>query len=228
MHKQNRENILAAYGDLLASVDGWFNRCVKSAGSHITCHTGCSGCCRGLFDITLLDACYLASGFEQLEPLQRERVLAKCLTRLTELQTLWPELAHPYLLNHRPDDEWEELMPDEDETPCVLLSDEGKCLLYRYRPMTCRLHGIPLVDLSGEHFYEDWCTENFTAIDPLTLPDLRWEFDRLFRDELALFREFTTLLLDRRLNELDTFIPLALLIDFGNVGVGTGNIPGRS
>ena len=105
-------------------------------------------------------------------------------------------------------------MPDEDETPCVLLGDDGKCLVYDYRPMTCRLNGLPLVDISGEVFYEEWCTLNFTGRDPLAMKELRGQFRRFFTDELLLFQQLTNLLCKQQLNELDTFIPTALLIDF--------------
>jgi Fe-S-cluster containining protein len=183
-------------------------------GAHIACRAGCSGCCRGLFDITLLDAWYLKTGFDRLDQGVRETVLEKCRERLAWMRERWPELDVPYLLNYRHEDDWELLMPEEDETPCVLLSASGGCLLYDHRPMTCRLHGIPVVDSSGEAFYDEWCTLNFTAVDPLQMPELRGEFNRLFKDELALFKGFTSVLLQQEFNELDTFIPLALLMEF--------------
>jgi hypothetical protein len=105
-------------------------------------------------------------------------------------------------------------MPEEDETPCALLGDDGKCLVYAYRPMTCRLNGLPLVDISGEIFYDEWCTLNFVGKDPLDNENLRWKFRRHFQSELKLFHRFTEQLLGQPVNELDTFIPTALLIDF--------------
>jgi hypothetical protein len=105
-------------------------------------------------------------------------------------------------------------MPEEDETPCALLGADGNCLAYDYRPMTCRLNGLPLIDVSGEAFYDEWCTLNFTAKDPLRLEGLRWKFREHFQAELNLFHLFTAELLGRPVNEMDTFIPTALLIDF--------------
>jgi Fe-S-cluster containining protein len=96
----------------------------------------------------------------------------------------------------------------------VLLDGEGRCLVYDFRPMTCRLNGIPLVDLSGEEFHDDWCSHNFVGMDPLGMPELRAEFRRLFADELELFRSFTLALCDEEISELDTLIPTALLMDF--------------
>jgi Fe-S-cluster containining protein len=211
--KQELERILEQYGLLLAEVDAWFGRCQEAYPREIACCAGCSECCRGLFDITLLDACLLKDGFDRLDEAVRQRVLARVAPRLAQIRTLWPEFDAPYILNHRPEEEWEALMPEEDETPCVLL-EEGRCLLYAYRPMTCRLNGIPHIDASGEILFDEWCTLNFSSIDPLGEEALRGEFRRVFRDELLLFRKLTTTLLDHELNELDTFIPLALLIDF--------------
>ncbi|KAF0221718.1 MAG: hypothetical protein FD174_49 [Geobacteraceae bacterium] len=208
------ETTLNSYGRLLAEVDAWFTRCLAAHPQAIACRSGCSECCRGLFDITLLDACYLKSGFNSLPSIVREEVREKVLQRLVGLKELWPDFDRPYLLNYRPEEEWEALMPDDDETPCPLLAEDGRCLVYDHRPMTCRLHGIPLLDVSGELLHDEWCTLNFTGDNPLEMEKLRWEFTRLFKEELLLFRQFTTILFKHPFNELDTFIPTALLIDF--------------
>ena len=207
-------DILERYGKLLGEVDSWFAGCRERFPKEIACQEGCSACCRGLFDITLLDACHLKHGFDRLDASVRERVLAKAEARFVSLKKLWPELAHPFLLNHRSDEEWEALMPEEDETPCVLLGEGGRCLVYEHRPMTCRLNGLPLVDISGAVFMEEWCSENFKAVDPLPIEELRWKFYQHFRQELIIFREFSQALTGKPVNELDTLIPLALLMDF--------------
>ena len=206
--------ILDSYGLLLREVDEWYGHCLKTHPDDIICTNGCSACCRGLFDITLLDACYLKKGFDELPPTIRETVLAKARDQLVRLQSIWTDLDSPYILNYRPEEDWEELMPEDDETPCVLLGSDGRCLVYDNRPMTCRLHGIPLVDHSGEVMYDGWCTLNFAERDPLVMTELRWRFQSHFEEELSLFRAFTDELLGERVSELDTFIPLALLQDF--------------
>lgn len=208
------DQILQEYAALLQSVDRWFARSIAAAGDAVVCSKGCSDCCRGLFDITLLDACLLKRGFDRLPEQVRERVTDKARIRIEALQAIRPGLEHPYILNVWPEEEWDEMMPDEDETPCPLLSDDGTCLVYDHRPMTCRLHGLPLVDVSGEVFHDEWCTLNFTREDPLSKPELSWEFRELFKDELLLFREVMDGLFNEKINELDTFIPTALLIDF--------------
>jgi hypothetical protein len=68
--------------------------------------------------------------------------------------------------------------------------------------------------MSGESFSDDWCSLNFVGHDPLPMKQLRWAFRAQFEAELELFRRFTTELLGEPVNELDTFIPTAVLIDF--------------
>jgi Fe-S-cluster containining protein len=206
--------ILSAYRQLLSEVDAWFSRCSELYPDKIACTRGCSECCRSLFDITILDAATLKNGFDRLPEAVRNNVRSRAEERLEQIRNIWPEFTHPYTLNYHPEEDWQLLMRDDDETPCVLLDDNGHCLLYDFRPMTCRLHGLPLIDISGEVMHDEWCSNNFTGIDPLLLEGLRTDFDRILRDEVALDRLFTKELLGRIVYECDTLIPTALLIDF--------------
>jgi Fe-S-cluster containining protein len=207
-------SFLSEYADLLAEIDRWFARCQTSQPEHIHCASGCSGCCRGLFDITLLDAALLQQGFALLPDEIRRTVLQKSQQRRDHLQSIWPEFAPPFVLNYRTEEDWEALMPDDDETPCVLLDANGRCLVYNHRPMTCRLHGLPLIDICGEVMHDEWCTDNFKETDPLALPDLAAPFTDMFRREVSLGRVFSRHWLGEVVHELDTFIPLALLMDY--------------
>lgn len=209
------DDTLLRYKSLLEQIDTWFNASIERFPERINCTSGCSECCRSLFDITLLDAALLHRGFDLLPRGIRDTVLQKSDRRLQHLRLIWPELSPPFVLNDHREDEWQELMPDDDETPCVLLDDAGRCMVYAHRPMTCRLHGLPLVDISGEIMHDEWCTENFTDENPLTLPGLSAPFTDIFREEVALGRDFTGHILGEVVYELDTFIPLALLVEYG-------------
>ena len=220
------QDIVRQYQGVLARVDDWFARCKIECSEQIHCAAGCSACCRGLFDITLLDAFLLQTGFAQL-PAERQIVIrAKAEGRLRQLQADWPDLHHPYLLNHLPDELWTE-MPEDDETPCPLLDENGACLVYAHRPMICRTHGLPNIDCSGESFSDLCCTLNFVDADPLLRGELRWSFRGTFEQELDLLAAFTQHLLGTPLREADTFIPLALLIDFSALSANPSMLPPR-
>jgi len=212
-------DILDRYGSLLGEVDRWFDGCLSRHSEDIVCHHGCSECCRGLFDITLLDALYLKRGFDLLPLAVQQAVQEKASARLEDLAAEWPDFKRPWMLNHIPEEQWDAMMPEEDETSCPLLSDSGACLVYAYRPMTCRLNGIPLIDTDGEPFFDEWCTLNFVENDPTGLADIRHPFNDLFTRELLLFRELTRRIFGKAVSELDTIIPAAVFLDAGTVGL---------
>ena len=209
--------LLDRYGDLLREVDVWFARCLDKHSEMITCRNGCSECCRGLFDITLLDALYLKRGFDALPEPQRARLVRAATGRLQQLAQLNPAFIEPWLLNDIPESDWDVLMPEEDETPCLLLSEDGGCLVYEHRPMTCRLNGIPLLDVSGEELFDEWCTLNFTEEDPRRFEDLRFKFTELFSRELLLFQRLIHHLTGTIRNEVDLFVPAAVVLECNKI-----------
>lgn len=207
------DSLLQRYHDLLGEADSWFARSQTVLSSEIACQQGCTGCCRGLFDITLLDAALLRRGFDRLDPALQQSIRRRATSRLATLQNEWPDFTAPYILNLLPDELWTE-MPEDDSTPCPLLGDDGLCLVYGERPLICRQHGLPLVDTSGDVIDERWCSLNFIASDPITRMELRFPFHTFHQREFTLLQDFSRQLLGFPLTELDTFIPAALLIDF--------------
>lgn len=207
-------DILSQYRHLLAGVDAWFARCQPLFGSGSGCR-GCAECCRGLFDITLLDATMLRQGFARLPEGTREQVLARVRPILDRLQIRFPGFAQPYLLAGVPVEQFP--LPGEEETPCPLLDVAGRCLLYEHRPLTCRLYGLPHIDVCGEVFLDEWCSRSLGDRDPLAISELRWEFRRTFAEEGCLLRALADSLGLPTDQELDTFIPTALLIDFASL-----------
>ncbi|MGK2904926.1 MAG: YkgJ family cysteine cluster protein [Desulfuromonadales bacterium] len=207
---------LHAYRMLLGEVDTWFTSCLHAGGSSLSCRGGCSACCRALFDISLLDAWLLKEGFANVNADIQVQVLSRCQSRLSELLVRWPDLNNPYLLNALPEEEWL-ATSEEDQTPCPLLDERGYCLVYKSRPLTCRLHGLPNIDVTGEDFDGTVCTLH--SGNPLSLPEhvLRWRFRDVFTQEVDLFREFARELTGSSWTERDTFIPLALLADYSIV-----------
>jgi Fe-S-cluster containining protein len=216
MVMQKVSTVITLYGELLGEVDCWFTNCLQSGAGSLACRGGCSACCRGLFDITFLDAWLLKEAFARLAKDVQAQVLNRCQSRLEELVNRWPKLREPYFLNGLPEEEWT-AMPEEDLTPCPLLDEMGYCMVYAARPLTCRLHGLPNIDLSGEDFDGTVCTMH--ADSPATLSEqiLRWRFREVFSKEAALFRTFTKEVTGKSWQELDTFIPLALLADYAAV-----------
>jgi len=208
--------VLKSYRNLLEEIDDWFTACQTQFPEQVFCRKACSGCCRGLFDITLMDAALLQQGMIQLATDQQQQILARSQVRAQELVRRWPDLPPSWVLNRLPDESWQQ-MPEDDPIPCPLLSATGECLAYRYRPMICRLHGLPNIDISGEDFSSELCNRNFPDRDPFVTKELRWKFRETFQAEIHLFEEFSRQLCGVALRELDTFIPCVPLIDFTHI-----------
>jgi Fe-S-cluster containining protein len=206
-------DVLDRYGELLSEVDHWFAACVERHPDQIVCGRRCSACCRGVFDITFMDALHLRRGFKLLAEPEKKRVLEKAAARVSTLHAEVAEFTAPWILNDLTEEELNGLMPEDDHQRCVLLSEGGSCLVYEHRPMTCRLNGIPQIDLDGTWLSDEWCTLNFMGMPPDTLEDIRYPFSELFAQELLLFRELTGRIIGRTLHELDTIIPAALFLD---------------
>ena len=92
---------------------------------------GCEdNCCFSLFfHHTHVERAYLISGFSELPRADRAEILAKAEDYCT--RTFGPE-----------DTAGAALEPASRKRPCPLLLD-GRCRLYVYRPMICRMHGLP-------------------------------------------------------------------------------------
>jgi Fe-S-cluster containining protein len=207
------KEILQRYGELLADVDRWYAGCMALFDKEIYCQYGCCKCCHGHFDITLLDAAYLKRGFDALPTLYQQGLRQNASIRLLGLKKYIPGLSHPYILNYYPEEERERLLADEAETPCILLGYDGNCLLYDYRPMTCRLYGLPNIDYSGEVKGDAWCSLNFQSQDPLVFSGLRGDFAEIFQRETVLLGKFNAQVAGSPTAQLNTLIPAALLID---------------
>jgi len=209
----NLDSLLVDYLKVLQRVDVWFSDCAELLGDDLQCKAGCSACCRGLFDISLPEALLLQQAFNQLPQEEKNCARAAAEQRLVQLQQSWPDWAPPYLLNGLPDAEWAE-MPGDDPTPCPLLGSDGRCLVYAARPMTCRLHGLPVIDPDGSDFTSAICDKN--RIDPAD-SRLGHPFTTLMEEENRLFRAICRQMTDRDWIELDTFIPMALLWDLDEI-----------
>jgi len=67
---------------------------------------------------------------------------------------------------------------------CPALGREGECRLYEHRPLTCRMSGVPVVDLSGKVVFPEGCAK--CTLRPSEAP--RLDCDRISRRERKLLR----------------------------------------
>lgn len=135
--------IFAKYEALVAEADALFERVRSLHPDCVTCGLGCSDCCHAMFDLSLVEAMYLNGKFAASFDFGPER--SAILERASDAD------RHAYRIKRRMYRESEkgrdpnELLAEaaRERVRCPLLGEGDTCVGYAYRPITCRLYGIP-------------------------------------------------------------------------------------
>ena len=130
------------YEEILATADAAFERVKGQYPSCVKCGIGCVDCCYALFDLTLVEALYINHHFTKtLSGKDRETIIEKSNKADRSVYRI-KRRAYKAMRNGRTEDEVLSDLALERER-CPLLNDRNRCALYPYRPVTCRLYGIP-------------------------------------------------------------------------------------
>ena len=158
------EVLVKATEDVFARVKSDFPECVK-------CETGCSDCCHALFDLTLIEALYINHQFnKEIDEAKKAELIEKANRADRKIYKI-KRNAHKAASSGMTEDEILNQIAEE-RVRCPLLNDEDKCDLYAYRPITCRLYGIPTAirershtcGLSGFNEGESYPTVNMDSL----------------------------------------------------------------
>lgn len=160
----------------------WFRRARASLLEAIPCGQGCCECCVGLFPITRLDAQELRLGLDTVLPKQREAIVARAASQVGLIEASYPKLRSTPCLDEWADTTLDAMVEQFAHLPCPALGTDGSCLVYAFRPITCRTMGIP-TETNG--MVEGACTVQ-TAVPIIRLsPTLQAESVRLAEHEAA-------------------------------------------
>lgn len=170
------------YRRLLERADAWYRAVKERFPDRVPCGKGCRDCCLGLFDISPADAELLREGLAQAPPDVRADVVARSREILERLRAADPRLGED--LDGWSEREIDELCDGLGPVECPVLGPSGECRLYAHRPLTCRLSGIPVVDVSGEVIAPEGCAR--CTLRPEETPPL--DAGRLRRDERRFLR----------------------------------------
>lgn len=139
----------ARYEAIAAEADAAFAKVASLCPDMVSCGEGCSDCCHALFDLTFIEALYLNRKFNEAFPPgpARDAVLERANTADRDAAKLKRKAF-------RADEQGvstREILESiaRERIRCPLLGDDDRCVLYKSRPITCRLYGVPL-EISGE------------------------------------------------------------------------------
>ena len=177
----------------------------RRAGAFLACRVGCTQCCHGAFAINALDAARLRAGMTELRatnPSLAAEIERRARAWLAEYGPLFPGDRNSGALGNSVEDQarFEDFA---DDAACPALDPAtGRCDVYAWRPMTCRVFGPP-VRAAGEDGAEGLghCELCFIGATP----------EQVAACEMPVPHDLEAELLDEICSPADTVVAFALL-----------------
>lgn len=202
------------YEELVEIVDKAFDRVKIQNKDLVKCKSGCSDCCHALFDLTLVEAIYINYRFLELfEASKREEIIERANNADRKIYKIKRQ-AHKAL--EKGENEVKILSDiGAERVRCPLLSKEERCELYKYRPITCRVYGIPTSIQGMSHtcgksgFVEGG---KYSTIS----------MDKIYRTLYEISEEFVAFIQSKHLKMADILVPvsMALITDYDDEYLG--------
>jgi len=136
---------------LLQSIDAALADAARLAGDFLACRIGCTQCCHGAFAINALDAARLREGMVTLRatnPTLAAEIERRAHVWLVEYGSDFPGDSETGVLGTSDSDQ-ASFDDFADDAACPALDPaSGRCDVYAWRPMTCRVFGPPVRSVS--------------------------------------------------------------------------------
>jgi Fe-S-cluster containining protein len=133
--------------ELVQIVDAALADAARRAGEWLVCKVGCTQCCYGAFAINPLDAMRLREGMAVLSKTQPDlaaEIERRARLWIAEHGAEFPGNVETGLLGES-DEKRERFEEFANEAACPALDPAtGRCDVYAWRPMTCRVFGPPV------------------------------------------------------------------------------------
>ena len=136
------EPFFKEYEALLALADKTFEKVRQDFPDLVKCKVECADCCHALFDLPLIEALYINYHFNRTFEGKRKEDYLEAVNQIDRQVYKLKRKANKDLESGKSE---EEILTElaEARVRCPLLNDRNQCDLYGYRPITCRLYGIP-------------------------------------------------------------------------------------
>ena len=205
------------YRTIVKQADELFERVQKEYPECVTCKIKCADCCHALFDLTLIEAIYINYQFKKIIQGKEKRNIIEKADRADRKTHVIKKRAYD---SKKAGKEETEILMDiaAERVRCPLLNDDEQCDLYEYRPITCRLYGIPTSIGGRSHT----CGKSgFVEGKPYPAVNLDAIQKRLYDISSEFVREIKT----KYVKMADMLVPLsmAILTDFDEEYLGVAS-----
>jgi Fe-S-cluster containining protein len=133
--------------ELVQIMDASLADTARRAGEFLACRVGCTQCCHGAFAINALDAARLRAGMAELRatnPALFSEVVRRSRAWLAEYGPDFPGDRNSGALGSSAEDQARFENFANDAACPALDPATGRCDVYAWRPMTCRVFGPPV------------------------------------------------------------------------------------
>jgi Fe-S-cluster containining protein len=130
------------YETLLALADQTFEKVRQAFPELVRCTVECADCCYALFDLPLIEALYINYHFNRTFKGRQKEDFRETLNRIDRQVHKLKRKATKDLEAGKSEEEILTALA-EARIRCPLLNAQNQCDLYNFRPITCRLYGIP-------------------------------------------------------------------------------------
>lgn len=138
----NFTDFFKRYEAIVALSDDLFDKIKENHPEFVKCKINCSDCCYALFDLSLVEALYINYKIrENLESEDRIRLEEKANKADREVFKIKKKAYDSFKSGKSEDEVLKSLAAEKNR--CPLLNEKNRCDLYEFRPITCRLYGIP-------------------------------------------------------------------------------------
>jgi Fe-S-cluster containining protein len=144
------EPFFKQYEQLVKQIDMVFEKVRTEYPDCVTCKEGCADCCHALFDLTLIEAIYINRKFLDTIPFEKQEELHERANKADRILAKIKREAQKDLQVGKSEETILEEMAAM-RVKCPLLNEDNRCEMYEFRPITCRLYGIPTVIGSKAH-----------------------------------------------------------------------------
>ncbi|HKL83515.1 MAG TPA: YkgJ family cysteine cluster protein [Desulfobacter sp.] len=138
------------YEAVVNMVDQVFDRVKQEYPKEVFCREKCSDCCYAIFDLTLIEALYLNHKFNENFSGKEKAELIAIADKTDRALAKMKRDAYKKVKDGADQLEIVGKMSQE-RVRCPLLGENDLCLMYEYRPITCRVYGIPTSTAGASH-----------------------------------------------------------------------------
>lgn len=209
------------YEALVSKVESVFEQVKKNYPEEVKCKEGCSDCCHALFDLALVEALYLNDRFNAAFEGKEKADLVENANKADRQIYKIKKEAYRSAKEGKGEEEVVAAV-GQKRIRCPLLGDDNRCEMYEFRPIACRVYGIPQA-IGGKG-----CTCGLSGFKPgERYPTLN--HDALHDQLLAISSELVQAIRSKHIRMAEILVPLsmALITDYNDeyMGIGSDNNP---